>query len=279
MSTIAGRYDATARAYQRWWGPVLEPTALRVLDALPSDLDGATTRLLDIGTGTGILAIEAARRWRSLEVTGIDGSSGMLEIARDEARRRLGRSAGRVTFATGLADRLPFPDASFDVAVSSFVFQLVPDRARALGEAYRVLRPGGTLAFVTWQVGRQGSTFAPDVAFYDALDELAIPEPESTEEARSGDLASATAAATQARRAGFRGVSARAAWLEHRHDPATYLAFLEEYAERETFEELDPGRRRAVRAATARRLARLDPAAFVWRAPVVFVVARRPLEG
>lgn len=276
MSTIAGRYDATARAYQRWWGPVLEPTALRVLEWLPSDLDGSPTRLLDIGTGTGLLAIEAARRWPSLSATGVDGSAGMLQIARTEARRRLGRSAGRVSFEPALADRLPFPDAAFDVAVSSFVFQLVPDRARALREAYRVLRPGGTLAFVTWQAGRQDGTFAPDEAFYDALDELGIPEPGPVEEARSGDLASAPAAAAQARRAGFRHVTARVGLLEHRYDPATYLAFLEEYAERETFEDLAPDQARDLRAATARNQAVLDPAAFAWRAPVVFVRARRP---
>ena len=52
----------------------------------------------------------------------------------------------RLSFVHAPADELPLPDASFDVAVSSFVFQLVPDRSAAFREVYRVLRPGGHVA-------------------------------------------------------------------------------------------------------------------------------------
>lgn len=231
MSSIAERYDRSASAYLRWWAPVLEPTALGVLDIVGPVIDGhdpkhglasgrtndqvssrtvdRDVRLLDIGTGTGALAVAVAERWPALRVTGLDGSTGMLEVARAEARRRLGAAGAlRVELVFGLADRMPFADESFDVAVSSYVLQLVPHRLRALREARRVLRPGGVLAFVTWLVA--DGRFAPDEAFYDVLDELGIAEPDDTEEARSGDVTSPEAAAAQARRAGFRDVSARA---------------------------------------------------------------------
>jgi len=279
MSSIAERYDRSAEAYGRWWGPVLEPTALGVLDLVGSSIpgDGDGVHLLDIGTGTGALAIAAAERWPAARVTGLDGSTGMLAVARRELRRRLGREAGRrVEFVTGLADRMPFADASFDVAVSSFVLQLVPHRPRALAEARRVLRPGGVLGFVTWLAS--DTPFAPDEAFYDVLDELGVDDPGDPEEARAGDFTSPGAAAAQLRRAGFREVSAREQVLVHRYDPATYLDFLEQYAERGTFLGLDETTTREVRARATERLARLAPDAFAWRAPVVSVRGRRPVD-
>jgi hypothetical protein len=75
---------------------------------------------------------------------------------------------------------------------------------------------------------------------------------------------------------GFRDVQAREAWLEYQHDPTTYGAFLEGYAERELFAGLEPGDRDRLRARTGARLARLEPPAFRWRVPVIYALARRP---
>ncbi len=276
MTSIAERYDRSASAYLEWWAPVLAPSAVKILELIAPKVDGGSNgRLIDIGTGTGALAIAAAERWPRLSVSGLDGSTGMLAIARREARRRLGVAAARrIEFVTGLADRMPYPDSSFDAAVSSFVLQLVPHRSSALRETLRILRPGGVLAFVTWLHDEE--QFPPDQAFFDVLDELEVAEPEETEEARSGDFRSVSGAATELRRAGFRDVSARAGWLEHRYDRATYLDFLERYAERSTFEGLSPALAREVRARTAARLAELTPEAFTWRMPIVTVRATRP---
>ena len=280
MKTIESRYDGSALAYRTWWEPVLKPTALDLLDRLEQRVDQPVGRVLDVGTGAGLLAIEAARRWPEVDVSGLDGSAAMLAVADTTARESLpGTARRRVHWLRGHAERLPFDDGSLDLVISSFAYQLVPRLTAALGEAFRVLRPGGTLAFVTWRIA--DDRFAPDDAFEDALDELGSEdgdeaEPGEVEEARAGDLASATATAARLRRMGFRSVVAREAWLSHDHDPATYLDFLEGYAERELFAELKPDEQARLRMRTKELLDQLPPAAFRWRVPVVHVVATRP---
>ncbi len=278
MKTIESRYDASALAYRAWWEPVLRPAAMDLLDRLERAGDRPAGRVLDVGTGAGLLAIEAVQRWPDVRVTGLDGSTEMLAVAAATAAELKAASRARLDWRRDHAQRLPFEDGTFDLVISSFAYQLVPRLSTALREAFRVLRPGGRLAVVTWRVA--DDRFAPDEAFEDALDELDPPDEGSengvAEEARAGDLASAAATASRLRRIGFHRVVAREAWLTHDHDPARYLDFLEEYAERELFAELSPAERRRLRAAARRRLARLAPGAFRWRVPVVHAMARRP---
>jgi len=275
---MAERYDAAASRYDRWWAPVLAPTALRLLEELDEFLaerPGAT--VLDVGTGTGTLLLAAARRWPRIAIIGGDSSAGMLAVASKRARAELPDDTARLRFEIGPADLLPLRDASVDAVMSSFVFQLVPDRPAALREARRVLRPGGRLAILTWR--GEEDRFEPDEALDDALDELGdeVPdEPDDEEPPRSGNFPSVAAGAAQARRAGFVGVRATAAQLVHDYDPATYLEFLEQYGERGLFEDLDEPVRRKLRAATARRLARLPREAFRWRMGVLTLTATKP---
>src|SRR6266566_3739197 len=86
------RYDRIAEGYAKHWGPVIRPAAEAVLGLAPL-LQAGSARLLDIGTGTGTLALAALERFPQVVVTGIDPSSAMLEIARGEARRRLSPTA------------------------------------------------------------------------------------------------------------------------------------------------------------------------------------------
>ncbi len=264
------RYDRIAEGYARHWAPVIRPSAVQVLDDLALLLPDGALHLLDIGTGTGTLALEAVERWPGARVTGIDASSEMSSSADREADRRLADVArSRFTTAVALADRLPFPDATFDGAMSSFVLQLVPNRAAALREARRVLRPGAPFAYVTWLRGTDGEADPPDRVFDEVLDEFGFDPPEPDSPGR--DPASRRAAAEGMRRAGFRDVQARQAWLVHRWTPRSYVDFLEGFAEESLFDELVERERRALRRRLLARLGELQREELRFRSPIVYV--------
>ncbi|MGQ0536624.1 MAG: class I SAM-dependent methyltransferase, partial [Methanobacteriota archaeon] len=99
-------------------------------------------RVLDLACGTG-LGLAALRRLVGAtgEVVGVDVSADMLE----RAGRRIARAGWR-NVRTVLADAasMPFPDSSFDHAVSSYSMNVIPDYAGAIAESRRVVRPGGS---------------------------------------------------------------------------------------------------------------------------------------
>jgi ubiquinone/menaquinone biosynthesis C-methylase UbiE len=268
---IPPRYDELAEGYARHWGPVIRPAALELLDRLPGGLPSAA-RVLDVGTGTGALAGEILRRWPDSDVTGVDPSPAMLQLARAVLEGTDGPSlepmAGRrFTPVTAFADALPFDDDVFDVAVSSFVLQLVPDRGAALREIRRVLRPGARLAWVTWLVG--GSPFLADEVVDRVLDEFGFDPPER--DGRSGDPASVAAAAAATRRAGFGQVTAAEGSLVHRWTPESYGAFIAGFDEQSTFAELGRRDRRDAQRRLLQELRRLTPDELTTRMPVVYV--------
>jgi arsenite methyltransferase len=99
--------------------------------------------VLDIGSGPGLLACEmAAEVGAGGSVDGIDPSESMLALARG---RRPPEGAAKIRFVAGDACALPFAGETFDAAVATQVYEYVPDMPAALGEAFRVLRPGGRL--------------------------------------------------------------------------------------------------------------------------------------
>ena len=266
------RYDQIADGYARHWGPVIRPAAEAVLDLAPL-LEAGSARLIDIGTGTGTLALAALERWPHVVATGIDPSSAMLDIARREARQRLPPTArARLRLEVAPAARLPFPAGSFDVAVSSFVLQLVPSRAAALREARRVLRRGGQIAWVTWLTG--GGAFGGDRVVDEVLDEFGFDPPEPDE--RSGDVASVGSAATATRQAGFRAVRAVHGEFEHQWDAQGYAAFISEFDEESLFADLTADERRRLEGRLLERLAKLSPEELTYRLPIVSVTGRVP---
>jgi len=101
-------------------------------------------RWLDVATGTGAVAILAARA--GADVTGIDLAPGLVETA-----RRLAADEGlEIRFETGDAEALPVEDAAFDVVSSSMGLIFAPDHAAVARELARVCRPGGRIGFSAW---------------------------------------------------------------------------------------------------------------------------------
>ncbi len=99
---------------------------------------------LDVATGTGEIAIRAARD--GADVTGLDLSPDLIATAKSRA----GEAGANVTFDVGDAENLPYEDASFDTVTSSFGVMFAPDHAAAGAELARVCKPGGRLGLLTW---------------------------------------------------------------------------------------------------------------------------------
>lgn len=116
------------------WGPrVTEAAAIR-----------SGYRVLDVGCGTGVLACAAAERaGPEGSVVGLDASEQMLAVAR--------RKQGRVEWRQGLAEAMPFPDASFDAVVSQFALMFFAPKQQAIAEMLRVLRSKGRLAIAVFR--------------------------------------------------------------------------------------------------------------------------------
>lgn len=117
---------------------------------------GSGQKVLDVGTGTGVVAITARRLGAA--VTGLDLTPELL------AQAKIGAAlAGNedITWHEGDAEALPFDDAMFDVVLSQFGHMFAPRPEVAVAEMLRVLKPGGTIAFATWPgeqlIGRQFS--------------------------------------------------------------------------------------------------------------------------
>jgi ubiquinone/menaquinone biosynthesis C-methylase UbiE len=273
MTEQAERYDRIATGYARWWAPIIAPQAVGVLAHLEPAIAAGARRIVDIGTGTGTLAIAALRRWPDVEVVGVDASSGMAEVAAAEADRLLD-AADRRRFDTrvAFADEMPFGDGQFDVAMSSFVFQLVPNRFRALREAHRVLRSGGTLAYVSWLADERA--FAPDADFDAALEEIGIGARDWDD--RPGDLESVAGAVAQMRRAGFSRVTAEAGLLEHPFDVEGYVGFMTTFDEEDLVRSLDADERDALLAGLRRRLRARPASDLMLRLSTVTARGTRP---
>jgi SAM-dependent methyltransferase len=100
-------------------------------------------RVLDLGSGAGTDSLVAAQMVGSSgRVTGIDMTPQMLAKAQAAAEEM---GAANVGFVEGEAERLLFPDGSFDVVISNGVIDLIPDKDAAFAELHRVLAPGGRL--------------------------------------------------------------------------------------------------------------------------------------
>jgi len=138
----AASYDGVAEAFDRHSRRLSGKAAARLADLVHVS---SRDRVLDVGTGTGLLPFGLARAAHPpASILGIDISAGMIETARRRLRDEL-RDDPRVRFERMDAEQLQLPDASFDVVLSGFALTHVPRPELAMREIFRVLTPGGRL--------------------------------------------------------------------------------------------------------------------------------------
>ena len=140
-ATVADMFDNIADRYDLMnlvmtWGQ--EPRFIR--DTVDAVKLGPTPKVLDIATGTGDLAFEAANQRYGAEVHGVDISTQMLDVARTRP------GGANIHWATGDAMDLPYAENTFDAVTHGYLLRNVTDIATTLAEQYRVLKPGGMMA-------------------------------------------------------------------------------------------------------------------------------------
>jgi demethylmenaquinone methyltransferase/2-methoxy-6-polyprenyl-1,4-benzoquinol methylase len=138
FAPLGPTYDRYARLLSLGQDPRWRAFLVSRLDVGPSHT------VLDVATGTGTVACELVRR-TGCSVVGVDQSAEMLA----EARRRV---PGRVSLVLGDAERLPFPDRSFDGLTVTYLLRYVDDPARTLRELGRVVCPGRTMASLEFAI-------------------------------------------------------------------------------------------------------------------------------
>lgn len=109
---------------------------------LPADLPGST-KVMDLGAGTGFFTRQLASRYPDADILGVDIAEGMLRYARQQ------EAGGSVHWLCGDAEQLPLADASLDLVFSSLAIQWCENLQQLMGELKRVLAPGGHLLLAT----------------------------------------------------------------------------------------------------------------------------------
>lgn len=141
MSDAGQVIASAAEVYEQFFVPALfGPWAPRMVSAAALE---PGMHVVDVACGTGVLAMEAAKAVSpGGAVVGVDPNPGMLAVARQKTRD--------VDWRQASAEALPFNDERFDAAVSQFGLMFFADQPAAIGEMWRVLRPGGRLAIAVW---------------------------------------------------------------------------------------------------------------------------------
>ncbi len=266
--------DPDGLRYARYWEPVLATPSRRAL----ARVDRAVTVFLDVGAGTGGLALAAADRWVDAQIIALDASAGMLSVGRQRVTVERPREVERFEWIPADAAAMPLADGSVDVAASSFVLQLVDDRPALLREILRVLRPGGEVALVTWLA--EALTVAADDDFAQLVVEMGLDGRRGDfRPSRTTDYGTADELADELAAAGYDAIDVQADELDHAWTPQAYLEFKEQYDERDLFESLSPATRSRLQASLRARLGELPGSAFSLRGPLLSATARRPHLG
>jgi len=129
----------------KFFAPLESSTTLSAAQLVNFAEIRAGQAVLDVGTGTGVVAITARRR--GARVSGLDLTPELLVRARENSAIA---GIDDIDWKEGDAESLPYGDASFDVVMSEFGHMFAPRPEVAIGEMLRVLKPGGRVTFATW---------------------------------------------------------------------------------------------------------------------------------
>jgi ubiquinone/menaquinone biosynthesis C-methylase UbiE len=144
-------FDTVAQGYDHPSLSFFPETAKRMVEHLKLEAD---LQLLDVCTGTGVVALTAAEKLTAGKVTGIDLSTGMLQQAKNKA---VDKKLMNTEFLQMDLDHLEFPEATFDVATSSFGLFFLEDMTKALRNIAHTVKPEGRIAISSFT----GDAFAP----------------------------------------------------------------------------------------------------------------------
>jgi SAM-dependent methyltransferase len=140
--------DATVTAWRKWHAQIAAFTRGATEGILEAAQLRPGLRVLDLACGVGDPALSIAQRVApSGRVTATDLGPGMMSLAEELARKN---GIANIEFREANAESLPFADAAYDVLTCRFGIMFFPDLAKALRECFRVLKPGGRVAFVAW---------------------------------------------------------------------------------------------------------------------------------
>src|SRR5215467_13553043 len=141
LASTTTYHASDGAAYERFLGRWTTVLATQLLDFAEFPPDGP---LLDVGSGTGSLAVAMAMRWPSRRIVGIDIAEPYIRHARSRG------TAPLLSFEVGEAARLPFGPGAFSGAAAQLVLNFIPNAEAAVREMRRVTRRGGRVVAAVW---------------------------------------------------------------------------------------------------------------------------------
>ena len=255
---LTERYDREAAAYRDLWAPVLRRAALRLLPRLSGD---RVRRVLDVGTGVGALLPDLSREFPHARILGVDRSRGMLAHA-PSRYPRIVMDAEALALRPGTMDRV----------LMFFMLFHLPSPVNGLREARRVLRPGGSVATITW--GGELESRAT-LAWSRCLDDFGADPADSAAASRHDRVDTTGRMEALLEEAGFGEVDCWNEEIEERIDAEHLLRLRTSLGGAlPRFESLAPETRESCLVQARRVMERLDADAFVARARLVYSIAR-----
>ena len=256
---VADSYDLGSGAYEALWSPLILPPAAALVRRL--ELDGAGL-VVDVGAGTGALLAAIRSVAPAARTVAVDASEQMLRFA----RTRRGASA---VLADALA--LPLAGGCADAVILAYVLFHLADPVRALGDAARVLRPGGRVGTVTWSWERLPRASA---VWEEILSGAGVP-PGPLRSADTG-LDRPEAMTATLRAAGLRPVRIWPQRLRRQWDRSSHLRLASGGgASRVRLSRVDADTRADALARLERAVARLDPEDLVFEGEVLCAIASK----